>query len=205
MRFVNILVAVVCGLIVLLGYFIPSPWLQSIRSPLLNWAVIMSGVAGLVAILNLVFKVHWKRLRSANTSKVYSFIIFLGFFGTLLAGILLGPANAGFQQAVIAIQVPVQTSLTAILAITLSYSSIKILQRHRNWMGLVFFLSVIVFLVLNSGVLAGFTTIPILRDFLSGLHQVPVAGARGILLGIALGSLTTGLRVLIGSDHPYNG
>ena len=205
MKVFNILVAIICGLIVLLGYFIPSPWLQSIRSPLLNWAIILSGVAGLVAILNLVFKVHWKRLRSPHTSKVYSFVVFLGFFATLIAGILLGPANTGFQQAVIAIQVPVQTSLTALLAITLSYASLKILQRHRNWMGLVFFLSVILFLVLNSGVLSALTTVPVLRDALSGLHQVPVAGARGILLGIALGSLATGLRILTGSDHLYNG
>jgi len=31
------------------------------------------------------------------------------------------------------------------------------------------------------------------------------AGARGILIGIALGALTTGLRVLFGVDRPYGG
>ena len=34
---------------------------------------------------------------------------------------------------------------------------------------------------------------------------LPVAGARGILLGIALGSLTAGLRILMGADRPYSG
>jgi hypothetical protein len=34
--------------------------------------------------------------------------------------------------------------------------------------------------------------------------QVPtVAGARGIILGIALGAAATGLRVLLGFDQPY--
>jgi len=65
--------------------------------------------------------------------------------------------------------------------------------------------SVILFLILNSGVLAFTSEIPILRNLLSAFHQVPVAGARGILLGVALGSIVTGIRVLIGSDRPYNG
>jgi len=30
-------------------------------------------------------------------------------------------------------------------------------------------------------------------------------GARGILLGVALGTLTTGLRILFGADRPYGG
>ena len=45
-----LIVAVLTGLIILLGYFIPNPVLSSIRTPLLDWAVILSGVAGLVAI-----------------------------------------------------------------------------------------------------------------------------------------------------------
>ena len=30
-------------------------------------------------------------------------------------------------------------------------------------------------------------------------------GSRGILIGVALGALTTGLRVLFGVDRPYGG
>jgi len=32
-----------------------------------------------------------------------------------------------------------------------------------------------------------------------------LGGARGILIGVALGSLLTGLRVLFGFDRPYGG
>jgi len=30
-----------------------------------------------------------------------------------------------------------------------------------------------------------------------------VGGARGLLLGVALGSITAGLRVLLATDRPY--
>ena len=205
MKIVNIIVAIVSGIIVLLGYFFKLPELENLRGSLLNWALVLSGVAGLVAILNLIFSVHWKRVRDKHPLKGTSLIIIISFGVTFIAGIFLGPSNPGFQKLVTAVQVPIESSLMAILAITLVIASLKILQRHRNWMGFVFFVSVILFLVLNSCVLAFTSEIPILRDLLSAFHQVPVAGARGILLGVALGSIVTGIRVLIGSDRPYNG
>lgn len=205
MKIINIVIAIASGIIVLLGYFIPSPLIQSLRTPLLDWAVILSGIAGLVANINLVFGVHWKRLKDNGSSKGFSFVLFIAFILTLIAGIFLGPSNAGFQKLVTAVQVPIESSLMAVLAITMAFSSIKMLQRQKNWMGFIFFLSVVIFLIINSGVLAFTTDIPVISDLLSGFHQVPVAGARGILLGIALGSLATGIRVLIGSDRPYNG
>ena len=205
MKIVNVIVAIVSGIIVLLGYFFKLPELENLRASLLNWALVLSGVAGLVAILNLIFSVHWKRVRNKHPRKGASLIIIISFGITFLVGIFLGPSNPGFQKLVTAVQVPIESSLMAILAITLVIASLKILQRQRNWMGFVFFVSVILFLILNSGVLAFTSEIPILRDLLSAFHQVPVAGARGILLGVALGSIVTGIRVLIGSDRPYNG
>jgi len=32
-----------------------------------------------------------------------------------------------------------------------------------------------------------------------------MAGIRGILMGVALGSIATGLRILMGADRPYGG
>lgn len=205
MKIINTIIAIVCGVIVLLGYFFPSPAVESLRKPILDWAVILSGIAGLVAIFNLVFGIHWKRLRGEGKAKGYSFVLILAFILTLATGIFLGPSDPGFQKVVTAVQVPIESSLMAVLAITMAYSSIKLLQRQKNWMGFVFFISVVIFLILNSGVLAFTTEIPFLKDVLSGFHQIPIAGARGILLGIALGSLATGIRVLIGSDRPYSG
>ncbi|MCX6053496.1 MAG: hypothetical protein NTZ74_01000 [Chloroflexi bacterium] len=201
----SILVAVVVGIVILVGYFFPSPLISEIRTPLLDWAVTLAGVASLVAILNLIFGVHWKRLRESDGVNVFSVVVIMAFLLTLGAGILLGPSNSGFQKVVTAIQVPIETSLMAVLAITMSYSSLRFLKRQRNTMGLVFFISVILFLVINSGVMAFSSDIPLLPLLLSGFHKVPEAGARGILLGIALGSLATGVRILIGSDRPYSG
>ncbi|MDP3449471.1 MAG: hypothetical protein Q8R87_02740 [Anaerolineaceae bacterium] len=201
----SVLVAVLSGLLVLAGYFFPFPALIAIRTPMLDWAVTLAGIAGLVAIINLIVGVHLKRLREAGSKRFFSVVVIITFLIVAAFGFYLGPADQNFQKVVTAIQTPIETSLMALLAITLTYSSLKMLQRQRNWMGLVFFLSVILFLVINSGVLAFSAEIPLLQDLLSGFHHIPAAGARGILLGIALGSLATGVRILIGSDKPYSG
>ncbi|KAF0111146.1 MAG: Uncharacterized protein FD147_1084 [Chloroflexi bacterium] len=201
----SLTVAIVVGIVILIGYFVPSPSLAAIRTPMLNWAMTLAGIASLVAIINLIFGVHWKRLRESGSKQFFSAVVILSFLVTLTAGIFFGPSDSNYQKVVTAIQVPIETSLMAVLAITLAYSSLRLLQRQHNWMGLLFFLSVILFLVINSGVMAFASDIPILQVLLSGFHNVPVAGARGILLGIALGSLATGIRILIGSDKPYSG
>ena len=196
-------VAVFSGLIVLLGYFIPSPMLAEIRTPMLDWAVILSGVAGLVAIAHLIFGVHWAKVKKEGASQWFSLVVIFCFLLTMVAGLFLEPTSPIFQKVVTYIQTPIESSLLAILAVTLSFSSLKLLQRQRNWMGIVFFVTVILFLVINSGLLSFTDRIPIFRDFLSGLQLIPSAGARGIVLGVALGSLATGIRILIGSERPY--
>jgi hypothetical protein len=199
-----LIVAILTGTIILLGYFIPSPILASIRTPMLDWAVILSGIAGLVAIIHLVFGVHWEKIKKEGIKQWFSLVVVITFIITLVAGLFLEPTNPNFQKVVTHIQTPIESSLLAILAITLSFASLKILQRQRNWMGIVFFVTVIIFLILNSGLLLFTDKIPVLRDVLSGLQMIPSAGARGILLGVALGSLATGIRILIGSDRPYS-
>jgi hypothetical protein len=41
------------------------------------------------------------------------------------------------------------------------------------------------------------------RDWLVAVPAT--GGTRGILIGVALGALTVGIRVLIGRDQPYQG
>ena len=116
MKIVNVIIAIAAGLIVLLGYFFGSPALQELRSPLLDWAVTLSGIAGLVAVLNLVFGVHLKRLRENHPRKGSSVVILASFAVTLIAGIFLGPADDGFQNIVTHVQVPIESSLMAVLS-----------------------------------------------------------------------------------------
>lgn len=207
--------AIAFGLVVLIGYFIPAgssvPMLRDLRVWIIDWAAILTGFVTLVAVLGLV-GTHWTKLRARRNPDRYSFFLLAGFVATILFGVVAYMVNqdvVGFQQVVTAVQVPVEASLMALLAVTLTMASLRLFQRRRGLLAIVFIFSAMVFLLLNSGLLTSQVQIPIISQFidplLDALRLLPVAGGRGILLGIALGSLMAGLRILLGADRPYSG
>ena len=197
--------AIGVGLVVLAGYFIPFAPLQEARGFLLNWGVTLAGVAVLVGVLNL-FRVHWRKLVGARRERDFYSLFFMIAFGvTLAAGLYLTPSHPEFQKVVTRLQSPVETSLMAMLSITLAYASLRLLQRRRGFISVLFVISVVVFLVLESGLLSFLEGAGASGSLVHFIRQVPGAGGRGILLGVALGTLTAGLRIMIGADRPYSG
>jgi len=102
-------------------------------------------------------------------------------------------------------QVPVEVSLLAVLAFILVYAGARLLTRRPRWNTIVFVVTVLLVL-LGSVPLLFIGEIAPLSAVRGWLTQVPaIAGARGLLLGVALGTVATGLRILIGVDRPYGG
>ncbi len=209
--------AIVFGLVVLLGYFIPASlppnvvpdWLRSARIAIIDWAAVLASFVTLVAVLGLVSN-HWNKLRARRNPDRYSFFMLAAFVLTVIFGFIAygiqGDATR-FQQVMAAIQVPVEASMMALLAVTLTLASLRLFQRRRGLLPWTFFISVLLFLLLNSGLLTSQVGIPFIDQLqlLSAIRLLPVAGGRGILIGIALGSLMAGLRILLGADRPYSG
>jgi hypothetical protein len=197
-------IAIAVGLIVLAGYFIPNPILQNVRALLLDWGILLAAVASLVAVINLVTH-HIRKAASPGGSRLFSILVLISFFVTFLAGMILGTANVQFQHIVTNIQVPIETSLLAVLSISLAYAAFLFIRQRSGWGNTVFMVSAVIFLLINSWYLVLGQGSPFLEEIVSIIQKIPLAGSRGILIGIALGSLVTGLRILTGIDRPYSG
>ena len=93
----------------------------------------------------------------------------------------------------------------ALLAVTLLYAAVRLLRRRPDLMSIVFLISAS--LILLGSATLPFGEIPILSNWIRPwvTQVLALGGARGILIGVALGSLLTGLRVLFGMDRPYGG
>jgi hypothetical protein len=210
MRVVTVAFAIATGVIVLLGYFFPDQLgLGVLRLLLLDWAVIIAGMAVLVGIVNLI-AVQLEKFRTGQKGGAYGILLIISLVITFGIGIILEPANPYrqlyLQLATNGIIVPVEASLMAILAVTLIYASIRLLRRRVDLMSIVFLVVAVVFLILIMPTPFG----PLLGERLNQraidfLGMFSGGGARGLLIGIALGTLLTGLRVLFGVDRPYGG
>jgi hypothetical protein len=195
-------IAIAIGSIVLLGYFLPGTLLFKIRLELVHWAVILTGVAVLVGVFNL-FSVHVEKIRNRQKGSVYSLFLIASLLFSFLFGLAFGPDHVTIRLLFEAVVIPVEASLMAILAVTLIYACIRLLRKRLDLMAVIFLATA--FLVLLGTAPFPFGEIPILGSLIRPMIvNVPaVAGARGIILGVALGTLTTGLRILLGTDRPY--
>lgn len=202
MRVFTAVFAIASGVIVLLGYFFPIAQLNQLRLQLIDWAIIIAGMAVLIGIYNLV-AVQMEKIRAGQKGSLYGALLILSLIFTFGLGLLLGPNHPIMRLTVDAIIVPVEASLMAILAVTLIYASIRLFRRRVDVMTVLFLLTAVLFLL--AVMPTPFGHIPgdwIITQFGGMLSR---GGARGLLLGIALGTLLTGLRVLFGIDRPYGG
>jgi len=201
MRYIAAPIAILTGLLVLLGYFVPL--FAGVQSTLLNYAIILAGMAALVGVGNLIL-VHANKIVKREKGMVYSALLLVTLFATFIFGIFLRPDNVNMRSLVMSVIVPVETTLMALLSVTLLYASIRLLRRRTDLMSVVFLLTA-VFTLAASAILPFLGDSPLTGVILLVQHVLPLGGARGILIGVALGTLTTGLRVLFGADRPYGG
>lgn len=204
MRVFTVAIAIAVGLFVLAGYFFPI--LTDLQIQLINWAIIIAGTAVLVGIFHMA-AVQMEKFRARQKGGMYGLLLVLSMLATfiaVLAELVLGSGHLFTSLAVDAIIVPVEASLMAILAITLIYAGIRLLRRRVDVMSVVFLVAAIIFLIVFMP--TPFTAITPVQDaVLSVAGWFSQGGARGLLIGIALGTVLTGLRVLFGVDRPYGG
>jgi hypothetical protein len=197
-------IAVLVGILILLGYFIPLEPLLSLRVMLLQWTVILAAFALLVGAINL-FRTHWTKVKAAQSGSLNSLILILAMGLTLVIVGYYGPTSKPSVWIFSYIQVPVEASLMALLTIVLVYAGVRLLRRRLNALSIIFLLTVIVVL-LGTAPMMVIGKAPVLSMIRDLIVQIPaVAGARGLLLGVALGGIATGLRILMGTDRPYGG
>lgn len=203
-RFFSPAVAIAFGLFVLLGYFFPSNALIDLRIVIIQWAVILSGAAIFVGVLNLL-TVHIKKILDKAKGNIYSLLLVTSLLITLFLGLTLGTDSPTVNNIFKAVILPVESSLLAIMAVTLLYAGFRLL-RHRNDMMAIIFLFTAFIVMLGAAPLP-FFQLPLIGDMIRPaiIGIFATSSARGILLGVALGTLLTGLRVLIGADRPYGG
>jgi hypothetical protein len=201
MRVLATVLAIAAGLIVLLGYFYPVEPLLGLRFQLTNWALIIAGMAVLVGIVNLV-SVQMEKIRTRQKGAAFGGVLVLSLIVTFFFGSFFGPDDVLMRAAVDAVIIPVEASLMSILAVTLVYASIRLLRRRVDVMSVVFLVVAVISLV--AVIPTPFGSVPgdLVRQFVGMFSS---GGARGLLIGIALGTLLTGLRIIFGVDRPYGG
>lgn len=201
------------GIVVLLSFFSNDPGLQAFRGVLVEWTVIVAAFAILMGVFN-VLRVHAGRI-GKHQGAFYSLIALLGFLVVFVPGILSAPqfssetaALLGPQGTIVTfvyryVQRPLQATIFSLMAFFVATAAWRAF-RIRSASSLVMFIAAVLVLLgsiyLDIG--DGWKRVVEIKDWI--LAVPTTAGARGVLLGIVLGTVVAGIRFLLGIEHPYS-
>lgn len=200
-KLLSLAIALITGLTVLAGYFFKAQ-MSPVLIMIMDWGIVIAGTAGIIGV-GYLLRMHLNKLIGRKKGAFYSIVVLVIFFATLVTGVVFSTQNTFFRNLILNVQVPVEASLLAVLAVTLLVTSLRLI-RVRGWtpLSISFLSSALITLVLNLGYIQTDTS-PLAADITAFIRRLPVVGARGILIGMALGGLIVGLRVLLSIDRPY--
>jgi hypothetical protein len=197
MRLIPTAIAIAVGLVVLLDYFFTLPLLDRVGEAFRQWTIILTAFALLLGLINLV-QVHLARImRRHEASAGYSVIVVITAACVIVIGMWFMLPSAPMTWIFDNVYVPLQGAFFALVAFflaTAAYRALRARNLETTWMLIA---ALVVFL--GQTPLLG-----ILADAREWVLNVPsTAGVRGILIGVALGTIATALRLLVGMDRPY--
>ena len=200
-RIISTIVAMSVGLLVLADFFINSDTINALGLYLIRTASIVAAFTLILGMVN-VLTVHLGKIYNRDRGWLYSWVLLGALFFTLAIGFLTGGAGSTqMRQLFEAVLFPLEATLFSLLAFFIFMAAYRAFRIKSLETGLFVTFGI---LVLLGQVPIGtrlWDQLPVIKDWV--LEVPALAGARGILLGVALGTAATGLRVLLGIDRPY--
>ena len=198
MKWLPTAIAIGVGIVVLLNFFFTQPLLDAISFVFREWTIILTAFAVLLGLLNLV-QVHVLRIIKRNEPNTgYSILVLVTALSVFLIGLLFGLPSAPMNWVFDNMYLPLQGAFFALVAFFLATAAYRAL-RARSIETTLMLVAALVVLVGQAPL------VNVMTQAKEWVLNVPsTAGTRGILLGVALGTIATGLRLIIGLDRPYS-
>ncbi len=203
MTWLAVAIALLTGLLLLLAWFFPLAPLEGLRWLLLHTTMVLSGLI-LLAAFGFLLHTQWQAVRRRAAHWPYRGLMVLAALTTFALTAFLGTQSIGPWMWAYVL-VPGSAALLGLLAVVLTYRGLWMVWQRRDPMGWLFL--GVLFLVMLLDAWQALGSPPAWsRQLMTWMESVVVrAGVRGLLLGLALGLVLVGLRVLSGAERPFEG
>jgi hypothetical protein len=201
-RSLMIAITIGVGILILATFFVTNDFLAQVQRTLLDWVLILAAVALLLGIFNVIAS-HARKARDRRVGWPYSIFLLAAMGTVIILGIVdsRGPTAPSVAYVFNYVLTPLQATIFSLLAffiVTAAYRAFRI----RSFETLIMFAFGLI--VLLGQVPIGATIWKGISGAANWVLSYPsTGGARGIILGAALGIVLTGLRVLLGVDRPH--
>lgn len=204
-RIVQILTAII-GTIVLINALGVTP-LRNVSLALIGWTSVLIALALLVGLVSVTLH-HVQRLRRRDPDWIYSIVLLVSMITVVVIGIF-GGGNPLEQQVLVEPPVrflfrllyePLASSLLALLTFFSLSAALRAMSERRIEAWVIVGVAIVVLV----SQIAPVATLPFVGTSMQWFNDIVVlAGARGLLIGVAIGTIVASIRVLFGFDLPY--
>ena len=215
-REIPLFITAVAGFIFIFQFFVPHPPFNSVQDLFNDWVNIIAGFAIVLGILNLLV-VNSNKMYKKRKGWPFSIFTILGFFGIVVVGLFFSGGrsfqNPGtpFYWIYINIFFPLNSTMFALLAFFVASASYRAFRARNKEATLLLVAATILMLgrVPLGEYISGWLSLPAgwqLSDISDWIMDFPqIAGQRAIMIGIALGIISTSLRIILGIERTYLG
>jgi len=201
-RQIPLLITFVLGAFFTLEIFSPHKAVRSLADVLLDWAAIIAAAAYILGVVN-VLQVNVPHIRQKRQGWPFKVVLLASAFATGGLGLMAGKDSAGYMWIYNYIFQACNATMFSLLAFFIASASFRAFRVRNLEAGLLLGAAVMVMfgrLSMAEAVWGGFL------DLAEWTLDFPNnAGKRAILIGIALGACSTGLRVILGLERSHLG
>lgn len=202
-RQIPLIITFIVGVVMVVQYFIPRQPFAGLFDTFNRWFLIIAVFALLLGLMNLV-RLHVQKLRRRKEGWGYSIILLCGLVATILTGAVWGIGTGSpFDYIFVNMQQPMGATMFALLAFFIASASFRAF-RARN-VDATLLLIAAVFVMLGRVPIGSliWNKFPTVAEWI--MFYPNMAGQRAIMIGIALGTVSYSLRVILGIERTYLG
>lgn len=199
----------------LVQFFIPHAAFNSVYKGILAWGRVI-GVFALVIGVGALIRLHYWRIARQSAGWFYSIVVFVGIITAATAGIIGGPRGSLYVWIFDSIFAPLDATMFSLLAFFMASAAYRAFRARTLEASLLLVAAVIVmlgrvpigdFLWQRIAPQALVDKVPFLPEQITEwIMSVPnMAARRGIMIGAALGAISTSLKIILGVERSYLG